>query len=112
VLMRWQDIGYPYWSMTSRDTTRWLHRAKSFAVDTLLVAENRATRRPDHPGEQGDVLKAAVRLVQVPLSPRKSASSPGARRVPGRQAVLRGCWTRRRAIRSIVPAPVGSHVTL
>src|SRR5213594_4599782 len=72
VLLRWQDIAYPYLEHDVSVIDAVVHRAKSSAVDTVLVAgepvlrDGRVTRV-----NKADVLKALSDSFKVPLSPEE-----------------------------------------
>ena len=72
VLMRWQDIAYPYLEHDVSVIDAMVHRAKSSAVDTVLVAgepvlrDGRITRV-----NKTDVLKALSDSFKVPLPPEE-----------------------------------------
>jgi len=82
VLMRWQDIAYPYLDQEVSVIDAVVHRAKSSAVDTVLVAgepvlrDGRFTRV-----NKEDVLKALSASFKVPLQPEEERRRRLAREV-------------------------------
>ena len=82
VLMRWQDIAYPYLEQDVSVIDAVVHRAKSSAVDTVLVAgepvlrDGRVTRV-----NKADVLKALSDSFKVPLQPEEERRRRLAREV-------------------------------
>jgi urease alpha subunit len=82
VLIRWQDIAYPYLEPDVSVIDAVVHRAKSSAVDTVLVAgepvlrDGRTTRV-----NKTEVLKALSESFKVPLSPEEERRRRMAREV-------------------------------